>query len=102
MGTYTYDFIMDAIDAVIQEFMEGTPDNGFVHTTRLSPLSTDDDEIRLYLPDEIQYLLDAFNIENKVELIEASCNPGITIYTLCISFYTDHQLGTYNILCYDM
>ena len=100
--TYTYDFVMDAIDKVVEAFMEGTPDNGYVSCTRLSPLSTEDNEIILYIVDEIEYLLDALNIQNHVDLIEASENPGATVYTLCISFYTDHQLGTYNILCYDM
>lgn len=94
----TVDFVNKAITGIIDRFTQ----HDYVSRTYHEVVQENDEvgpeEIHFFIEDEIETLLQGLNIPHSVELVEAFDNPGIDIWVVCIAFFIDGKVESYNLV----
>jgi hypothetical protein len=94
----TVEFVNDAISKVVERF----EDENYVCRTYYEVVQEDDEvgpeEIHFFIEDEIDTLLTGLNIPHSVKLVEAFENPGIDIWVVCIAFFIEGKVESYNLV----
>lgn len=92
----TVDLVNKAISGIISRFEDGD----YVCRTYYEVVQEDDEvgpeEIHFFIEDEIDTLLAGLNIPHNVELVEAFENPGIDIWVVCVAFFIEGEVESYN------
>ena len=94
----TADFVNEAISKVVERFEDGD----YIRRTYYEVVQEDDEvgpeENHFFIEDEIDTLLTGLNIPHSVELVEAFENPGIDIWVVCVAFFVEGEVESYNIV----
>ena len=91
-------FVYDAIGKVVSRFEDGD----YVRRTYYEVVQEDDEvgpeEIHFFIEDEIDTLLTGLNVPHSVELVEAFENLGIDIWVVCVAFFVEGKVESYNLV----
>ena len=94
----TVDFVNKAITGIIDRFAQVD----YVSRTYCEVIQENDEveseEIHFFIENEIETLLQGLNIPHSVELVEAFDNPSINIWVVCVAFFIDGNVESYNIV----
>lgn len=94
----TVDLVNEAISGIISRFEDGD----YVRRTYCKVVQEDDEvdpeEIHFFIENEIDTLLTGLNIPHSVELVEAFENPGIDIWVVCVAFFVEGEVESYNLV----
>lgn len=100
----TIDLVNEAISGIVSRFEDGD----YVRRTYYEVVQEDDEvgpeEIHFFIEDEIDTLLTVLNVPHSVELVEAFEafeafeNPGIDIWVVCVAFFVEGKVESYNLV----
>lgn len=94
----TIDLVNEAISGIVSRFEDGD----YVRRTYYEVVQEDDEvgpeEIDFFIEDEIDALLTGLNVLHSVELVDAFDNPGIDIWVVCVAFFVEGKVESYNLV----
>lgn len=97
----TIDLVNEAISGIVSRFEDGD----YVRRTYYEVVQEDDEvgpeEIHFFIEDEIDTLLTGLNVPHSVELVElveAFENLGIDIWVVCVAFFVEGKVESYNLV----
>ena len=94
----TVDFVNKAITGIIDRFALHDYVSRVYEEVIQENDEVESEEIHFFIENEIETLLQGLNIPHSVELVEAFDNPGIEIWVVCVAFFIDGNVESYNIV----
>lgn len=94
----TVDFVNKAITGIVDRFTQYDYVSRTYHEVIQENDEVGPEEIHFFIEDEIETLLQGLNIPYSVELVEAFDNPGIDIWVVCVAFFIDGKVESYNLV----
>ena len=94
----TVDFVNKAITGIIDRFAQPNYVSRVYEEVIQENDEVEPEEIHFFIENEIEILLQGLNIPYSVELVQAFDNPGIEIWVVCVAFFIDGNVESYNIV----
>ena len=94
----TVDFVNKAITGIIDRFAQYDYISRVYEEVIQENDEVEPEEIHFFIENEIETLLQGLNIPYSVELVQAFDNPGIEIWVVCVAFFINGNVESYNIV----
>ena len=94
----TVDFINKAITGIIDRFAQYDYVSRVYEEVIQENDEVEPEEIHFFIENEIETLLQGLNIPHSVELVQAFDNPSIEIWVVCVAFFINGNVESYNIV----
>ena len=94
----TVDFVNKAITGIIDRFAQPNYVSRVYEEVIQENDEVEPEENHFFIENEIEILLQGLNIPHSVELVQAFDNPGIEIWVVCVAFFIDGNVESYNIV----
>ena len=94
----TVDFVNKAITGIIDRFAQYDYISRVYEEVIQENDEVEPEEIHFFIENEIEILLQGLNIPYSVELVQAFDNSGIEIWVVCVAFFIDGNVESYNIV----
>ena len=94
----TVDFVNKAITGIIDRFAHRNYVSRVYEEVIQENDEVEPEEIHFFIENEIEILLQGLNIPHSVELVQAFDNPSIEIWVVCVAFFINGNVESYNIV----
>ena len=94
----TVDFVNKAITGIIDRFAQPNYVSRVYEEVIQENDEVEPEEIHFFIENEIEILLQGLNIPYSVELVQAFDNSGIEIWVVCVAFFINGNVESYNIV----